>query len=458
MQNKSPREEMPSGVGNSDMIPGGGDAQVARNTAYTFATLLIILGLGLLSNVITARNLGPEGKGSLSLLMLIPTLACTLGSLGMDAAMIYFGGRQVSDRGRLLGNSVLFGAVAGIIYGALILLVMLFTGARFTRGHSISVLSIPLLIISQMFWAHFMSVGRFKVFNAMRIIHEAIWFSCIYFEYIAHRLSVEAAFLSWFLGLCISIVYGCCKLSTVSDLFRYDLKLFKKSLSFGIKTHLGSAAQYLNFRMDRVLVAGLLGVRLLGFYTVASSMAEVVQYLPGAVTFALFPAASQMSRENSNAHIGKVCRLMSVFLLASFVIGLLLGGFVIRTLFSEIYTPSLIPFYILLAASFPSAIKGILNTGLKAIGKPLAGSMCELSGTVVTVLSCWVGIYIAGIIGASCSAFLGYSVSMILMIWFFKRNCALSVSQILLPRAGDLAEIGSHLFRTRFRARPTPQP
>src|SRR3989442_7595630 len=62
-----------------------------------------------------ARLLGPEGRGTIALVFLLPQLAITLGRLGFDHANAVFAGLDPTGRRALVWQSV---AIAGVAGGA----------------------------------------------------------------------------------------------------------------------------------------------------------------------------------------------------------------------------------------------------------------------------------------------------------------------------------------------------
>jgi len=59
-------------------------------TGITAGAQAISLIVGLGTSVILARVLGPEGKGSYTLAMLLPSLIVTFGNLGIGPATVYY--------------------------------------------------------------------------------------------------------------------------------------------------------------------------------------------------------------------------------------------------------------------------------------------------------------------------------------------------------------------------------
>ena len=96
------------------------------NILTTFATRATCLGLALVSSIVLARTLGPDGQGLFALVLLLPELARTLGLLGFDQANVVYAGLKPESRGTLVWQSAVVAGVAGasIAIGAACFLVV----------------------------------------------------------------------------------------------------------------------------------------------------------------------------------------------------------------------------------------------------------------------------------------------------------------------------------------------
>lgn len=70
---------------------------LVRNTAGSLVTAAAAQGVLVVSGVFFARALGPENRGQLQLLILIPAIVAQIGSFGIPLALAYY----VADLPRL---------------------------------------------------------------------------------------------------------------------------------------------------------------------------------------------------------------------------------------------------------------------------------------------------------------------------------------------------------------------
>jgi O-antigen/teichoic acid export membrane protein len=86
------------------------------NILTTLLARIIILGLTLLSSILLARMLGPEGRGLFALVLLLPELVNNFALLGFHEANTIYAGLQPKARQTLVWHSVvLAGIVGGLI-------------------------------------------------------------------------------------------------------------------------------------------------------------------------------------------------------------------------------------------------------------------------------------------------------------------------------------------------------
>src|SRR5262245_49393472 len=77
-------------------------ASFARNSVTTFLTGIFALAVGGIQVGITARILGPTGKGALTAALLIPQLLAVMAPLGIDWASLYHLGKKSFHRETLV--------------------------------------------------------------------------------------------------------------------------------------------------------------------------------------------------------------------------------------------------------------------------------------------------------------------------------------------------------------------
>ncbi len=86
-----------------------------KETGITVITRIILLLSGVLSSIIIARLLGPEGKGILTVIITSIGLLALGGNLGIGGANVYLLGQKRYELTTLFWNSVISGLIMGLV-------------------------------------------------------------------------------------------------------------------------------------------------------------------------------------------------------------------------------------------------------------------------------------------------------------------------------------------------------
>ena len=84
-------------------------ASFLRSSSLTLLSTVGVTLSGLVTSVLTARLLGPEGRGVLAAVVLIATLAARAAQLGLGSATVYF---TKSSRQAPIGRYLAFSSSA----------------------------------------------------------------------------------------------------------------------------------------------------------------------------------------------------------------------------------------------------------------------------------------------------------------------------------------------------------
>ena len=86
-----------------------------KNIVVTFGTSIAILCVNIATGILTARLLGPAGKGELTAVMIWPNVLAVLGSLGLVELVVYFTGREGNDVPPIWTGAIFAGIFQSIV-------------------------------------------------------------------------------------------------------------------------------------------------------------------------------------------------------------------------------------------------------------------------------------------------------------------------------------------------------
>jgi O-antigen/teichoic acid export membrane protein len=382
------------------------------------------LGMG----VLIARILGPEGKGTFKLLTLVPMMIAGFSTIGIDVANIYFIGKKKYDINLIVGNSIFI----TLCMSLLILLVYPLCIPKFFTFLKVDVpywlklstyLIIPLSLLAAYFSSFLVGLQKIIIRSIIDIIRAILLLVLIgiLFLLVHSNELYGVVIINIFIIFFTVILLGMSLKNIISFRPRYNKEVFKDTSSYGIKAYIGNIAHYFNLRLDVFLIAFFLSPKEVGIYSVAVSTAELIWYVPVAISTVLIPTIAGSSRETSKALTYNTFRKMLIpFIIMSLVL-LFSGKFLIRFLYGEQFLPAFMPLALLLPGVFLMAASGPFGDYIAGSGKIEYNSLTAIYSFAVTIVLDIFLIPKLGISGAAIASTCAYTLATLISIYYYLR-------------------------------------
>lgn len=393
-----------------------------KKVASVFLTKGIIFLIKFGSSVLSARVLGPAGRGIIGTASTIGGIGAQFMNFGMHSANGYMLARDKRKLGPLWGNTLLLSAVAAIVsVGVYIFLRKIPVFGNLQGGMLIlACLYIPVGLYLMFQQNLLIGIGAVGIYNALELFQGILYPLLLFLLAFLHMLYPESAFSATLVSVIASILPGILFLvKQVDGPIRPDGKLFKECLPFGLKSYTACLCSYLVIRFDVLMVSYLLGDAQTGLYTTAVSLSDVLSLLPAAMGTVLFPTVASISSDRQRSDLMK----RTLTLLAPVMGGLtlaaaLLAHFVFTPIYGEAFAPSADVFIILMPGIFFMSMQSALSNYFAAkdmwtgnILTPLIGLLMNL-GVNALLIPKW------GIRGAATASVISYT--MMFLIMFFR--------------------------------------
>lgn len=414
------------------------------STLFFFANVVSFL-FSFFSTVILARVLGPSGKGALSLILLIPMLAFTLASFGIHQANIYFIGQYKDRIHSIVSNSTIFAVMIGGFLAILVWILRREIGFWLSLTPYISAIGwscllFPLVLANNFYINMLIGQKRFKERNVAYIVNSSLNLLLIILLVYFWRTGVSGGVLSLTIAMLLATFYSFLKLTknSLPSFSSIDLGLFRKTVTYGVKSQLGNIFQIFNYRLDMFFVNYFLGVAGVGIYSIAVGMGELLWYIPTVTGTILFPMVSNDFQRYDDQYISSVCRKTFILMASGALAILLTGCFLIPLFFGEKFISSVKPLFILLPGIVAIGIHKILIFALMGKGSPQYMSYSGLITLTFTVVLDLILIPMIGVQGAALASTLSYIICTICTSYWYMKTTELTWSEIIIPRKEDV--------------------
>lgn len=413
--------------------------QIVKNISTTFVVSIILQAFGVITGMITARSLGPTGKGILTAIILWPGMLASIGSVGITEALSYFVSRKPEMDKQFLATSLILGVIQSvclILLGIIVIPIVLRDySSEHIRLGLIYLAYIP-LNFGMLYIQNFLG-GKllFREVNIIRFSLTVLMVLGLVFFFAINTLTIEKVIFvylaAYFLTLIVAIALAA-RHHLIS--FHIKLHLIRPLLSYGIKAHLSTITAWLNNRLDQMIISIFLPPEELGHYAVAVTLTTVVTLVGSTLSIVALPTISK------KAAAGNANRTISYFVQLAFwgsaaigILTALLAPQIILFFFGSAYTKAISIASILCIASIPLSTNTVLQTVLKAENLPLRAGISEIVALTVTLLSLTVFLPRFGILGAAIASFLAYLAAFAYMLRSIRKSSGLSLSELFIP-------------------------
>ena len=420
-----------------------------KSGLITFLTQISVFIAGFATSIILARVLGPEDRGIYALIILIPAVMGMLGTLGIEIANVYFSANKKYKLSDIISNSLVSSIGLGLV------IILLFWVASTTNAFQefliannitflyllLAVFTVPIVLLSGFFNRILLGREEIVKFNSVGISKSIFQLGLVFVFLIVLDQGVFGAVLAYIVTtVCVALLVTLLikKLNRIN--FSFNFELLKESLRYGGKGYLGNVAQFLNYRLDMLLVAYLLDITAVGYYTIAVGMAERLWMIPGSIGTVLFPRVSAIGDTQANQLTPKVSRhtLFIVFVLS--IVLLFLAKPLILVVFGISFLPSVKPLMILLPGIVALSFAKVLTSDLAGRGRPEFGTYASIVSLAANIPLNLYFIPKWGISGAAFASSIAYILATLIIAAAFIKISKKSWFDILLINKQDFQD------------------
>ncbi|MCR4348026.1 MAG: oligosaccharide flippase family protein [Sulfuricaulis sp.] len=428
-----------------------------HDLAWTTAVNIAATLLGLLTGVMLARILGPEGRGALAAIQNPATILFGVGALGITTAAAYFSGRDPSLAGRLMTTALVALLLWSIPLVAIAYLMMPFLldaqSASVIHYAQIYLLMIPIQFAAGAPLWVLQGLGKFKLWNILRFQAPVAWLAVIGLTWMLGMVTAGAISLFYLaVMICVACVFVVLALRKVPPPHQPEVSHLPTLLRYGLPASLTAVPQQLNLRLDQLLMATFLSADTLGLYVVAVAWSGAFSPLLTSVSQVVFPRLAATHDQQVQAEtLHRTLRLcvLSAAMLA--VMLLALTPLVLPLLFGAAFMSAVPAALVLVVAASIASFNQVASDGLRGIGAPKLPMVAEFIGLGTTVVMLVLLLRRYELMGAAVASLASYLVTLATLVFLISRRTQVSPWKMVIPRREDLFLLWDQLLSFRRR-------
>jgi O-antigen/teichoic acid export membrane protein len=379
-----------------------------------FTTQVVASGIGVFNGFLLARLLGPAAKGDYYLLTLLPVTIMVLIQLGLPQAFGFFAARGKTTG--IVTKTVSLTAILSL--AAFLVLAAVLPLLRETFMHGLSpclivfaLLGLPLALNYAL--TQGIVLGRQAVLWNAALNIGATCSATMFLVLLVGEmgLGVAGGVSAWLLYSLVQTAGFLIAARRVGmAIEKPEPASYRDLLHYALPLYPGSVTLFFDYRADVYLLAWLLAspAASLGYYSMAVSLAEMVFFLPNAVSALFFPHVAGSSREESDRQAPLVSRV-TLLLTGAAALALAPIATVLIQVLLPAFMPALPALYILLPGVVALSIGKVVTGYVTGLGLTAISSLLNIGAFVLNVLVNLMLIPRFGILGASVASLVSYT-------------------------------------------------
>lgn len=381
-----------------------------RAFVSTLLTSVWIQALTLVTGALTARLLGPEGRGQFAGAQVWPSIFGMVALLGVNNALSLRAAKNKSIKPAFERLALFW----GLPLAAVTMLAGWFALPRLMPSENPELLSlsrlylvhVPIFVFTSNLMAIDQGAGDFRRFNLARNI-----LTPVYLVLLLVLWWLKLSTVAWFLGALLAanaavLIYRLTVIGwavPAAEKVPNSVGLLREGAPFWIT----GIVLILRDNAERLLLMFLLGPVSLGLYVVAFTASGVHLNVSKSLNLIVFARSAAQSHDLALTDAARLFRLMAVLNLA---LGALLAvtlPALIRIVYGRGFAESVVPAMLLVLSQCLLAQGTILDEALRAQARPFIGLACVLAGMATFAV---VGYWLAGpcgLLGIAGASILG---------------------------------------------------
>ncbi|MDQ4144929.1 MAG: oligosaccharide flippase family protein, partial [Actinomycetota bacterium] len=419
-------------------------ASLRRNSAARFLADGAGLIFGVVAGVITARWLGPEGKGLFASVTFLAALVMQASSLGLGDAAIVMAGQQ-----RVSLQRALSATLGALVYGALGGMLVFWLAAVVAFGQDweqartavvVASLGIPVSLFAYVLQFILAAEERIVASSTVLAVTSSLTTVGLWLFIPVLDLSVVGGVLGTVLGASGGLILAAwlVRRGHLSLRPRWNRAYIRQAIAYGLTVEASYLVTVMFLRVDLLLVYSLAGSGAAGHYSVALTISTMVALVPIAITHAIFPRLAHVGAPEASALTAQACRLATAAALGAGFLLLVATPGIVPLLFGHEFRPAVVATVIMIPGSILWSAQWLLCRAEAARGRPGLLLVSFASGLSVMIGGDLVLIPPFGIVGAALASVAGPVAGLLICVVQYHRSpeWPLPLTQ-LVPRADD---------------------
>lgn len=424
---------------------------VATNSLLNIIRYAGLIIVSLVTSIILARRLGPDGRGIYAVVISVASLAVSMTNTGINSAIVYYVARRQMSLSDMIQRSFGLSIIVSIFATAFAALTLVFSWILYP-GISINFLligitMIPIIIFTNNFASIFAGIEDFASNNILQLSTQfatllltIILVALLPLGILGGILSIVIGNLSGLIAAVI-LIHRQTEVKQLSPIF--DWQYIREVSVYGLKTQIGYLATILNYRADIFILNWFTGTAFVGIYTQAVQIGEQMWLLSRALASAVLPRISAL--EGFDNERSKITSIMARYLLwiniAASVTLYIIAEPAIVLLYGEEFRASATALKFLLPGLVAVGTSRIISSDIAGRGKPELNGLHSFIAAIINIVLNIILIPRYGFIGSAIATTISYTTLYVLKLSAFRHLTTTPIHKLIALYTEDILRV-----------------
>lgn len=418
--------------------------QFIQHTTHTIFTRGAMLPLSLFTGVLVARYLGPEGKGSVAILMAPIGMICAFGESGIRPACAYLIGKEEYDLKDIQSSVMaLFCLTAPIAFAAIC--IIYYGLGTFKYGLIVNLIfaaTVPLVLLRRYSAGVLLGKKMITCMNYVEITNVSGVLIGILLFVVLFDLGLVGMGIAQLLGVALSLFLVLMTINKFTSLkARWVSPIPSQLIRRGSIYATSLFVLALNSQANIFLISILLSEKEVGIYSVGNSITELLKQVPLSVGVVLFSRSlswNPTSAEKNFSNVLMMARIMIFLIIITAFILLVAAHYMIPLVYGSSFVGSRDVLALLLPGYVSFAIFLFLHFYAAGQGSPHMSLRGFLPSLLLVCVFSFLLIPEFGINGAAVASSFSYLFGFLLYFKHFRKKYPCRYTDVLILKTADI--------------------
>jgi O-antigen/teichoic acid export membrane protein len=389
---------------------------------YLFSGFTLVANL--VTGIVVARGLGPDGRGVTIALSTVAQLAGFLFAAGAAQSLSYFIARRPEDGPRLLTTwTLMLLPLAGVAIAITQLLLPTIFSTDGDQAVEIGrwfMFIIVIVVGLELNYGLLLGTHDYFAYNALRFAPTTLAAVSLIVLWALDELTVKSALIAPNLAYLLVLIVGLARSVRRVGVGPVDLRLGLESLWFGIRGQGTTVATNVTARLDVAVLPAYVTSAQVGLYSVATNVSLIVYQLSATFAGLVLPEAAGDPERGPVKVVGSLWASLLVAGALAAVLALLARP-LLGLVYGDDFRDASESLLLLLPGAVLFAGSSILAAGVYAAGRPFTATLAQVAGMLVTLVGLFVFLRTGGITAAAIVSTASYATVFAALLIVYKR-------------------------------------